>query len=158
MMPDLPTSHRVPVSWLRANASAPLKWRTLKDILPPGAAAPEDYAAVQAEVLESKQLQLVIKKQRKSGLWGDNVLGLAPNKTAGYKDVGTVSQYRRLVELGMPREDRVFRPGSASRSRVPAPKRPRRTSSVSNVRVRSPVRDLVGSAVRRSPEASRPRR
>ncbi|MDH4042882.1 MAG: hypothetical protein OEY20_09550 [Gemmatimonadota bacterium] len=109
MMPDLPTSHRVPVGWLRTHASAPLKWRTLKDILPPEAAAPDNYAAVQAEVLESKQLQLVVKKQRKSGLWGDNVLGLAPNKTAGYKDVGTVAQYRRLVELGMPREERVFR-------------------------------------------------
>lgn len=109
MMLDLPTSHRVPISWLRAHAAAPLKWRTVKDILPPGAAAPEDCAAIQAEVLECKQVQQVLKKQRKSGLWGDNVLGLAANKTAGYKDVGTIAQYRRLVELGVPRDDRVFR-------------------------------------------------
>jgi hypothetical protein len=109
MMLDLPTSYRVPVGWLRTHASAPLKWRTLKDILPPGAAAPEDYAAVQSEVLESKQVQQVIKRQRKSGLWGENILGLAANKTAGYKDVGTIAQYRRLIELGVPREDRVFR-------------------------------------------------
>lgn len=108
-MLDLPTSYRVPVSWLRAHASAPLKWRTLKDILPPGAAAPEDYAAVQAEVVESKEVQQVIKKQRKSGLWGDNILGLAANKTAGYKDVGTIAQYRRLVEMGVGRDERVFR-------------------------------------------------
>ncbi len=108
-MQDLPTSHRVPVSWLRANAAAPLKWRTLNDILPPGAAAPEDYAAIQAEVLECKQVQQVLKKQRKSGLWGDNVLGLAANKTTGYKDVGTVAQYRRLIELGVARDDRTFR-------------------------------------------------
>lgn len=108
-MSELPTSHRVPVSWLRANAAAPLKWRTINDILPQGAAAPEDYAAIQQEVLECKQVQQVIKKQRKSGLWGENVLGLAPNKTAGYKDVGTIAQYRRLIELGVPRDERVFR-------------------------------------------------
>ncbi|HEX9631709.1 MAG TPA: hypothetical protein VGA02_04520 [Gemmatimonadales bacterium] len=109
MILDLPTSHRVPVSWFRTHATAPLKWRTINDILPPGAAAPEDYAAIQAEVLECKQVQQVIKKQRKSGLWGDNVLGLAANKTAGYKDIGTIAQYRRLTELGVPRDDRVFR-------------------------------------------------
>lgn len=108
-MSDLPTAHRVPISWLRAYAAAPLKWRTINDILPPGAAAPEDYAAIQQEVVESKQVQQVVKKQRKSGLWGDNVLGLAPNKTAGYKDVGTIAQYRRLLELGVPHEERAFR-------------------------------------------------
>jgi hypothetical protein len=109
MMLELPSSHRVPISWLRAHAAAPLKWRTINDILPPGAAAPEDLSAIQAEVLECKQVQQVIKKQRKSGLWGDNVLGLAANKTAGYKDVGTIAQYRRLIELGVPRDERVFR-------------------------------------------------
>lgn len=108
-MQELPTSHRVPVSWLRANASAPLKWRTLKDILPPGSATPDEYEALKTEVLESKQVQQVLKKQRKSGLWGDNILGLAPNKTLGHKDVGTVAQYRRLVELGVPHDHRAFR-------------------------------------------------
>jgi hypothetical protein len=108
-MLELPTSHRVPVSWLRAHATAPLKWRTINDILPPGAAAPEHLAAIQQEVRECKQVQQIVKKQRKSGLWGDNVLGLAANKTAGYKDVGTVAQYRRLIELGLSRDDRVFR-------------------------------------------------
>jgi len=108
-MSELPTSHRVPVSWLRTYAAAPLKWRIINDILPPGAAAPEDCAAVQKEVLECKQVQQVLKKQRKSGLWGDNTLGLAPNKTAGYKDIGTIAQYRRLLELGVPRDERAFR-------------------------------------------------
>lgn len=108
-MQDLPSSHRVPVSWLRANAAPSIKWRTLNDILPPGSATPEEYAALQAEVMESKQVQQVLKKQRKSGLWGDNLLGLAANKTQGYKDVGTIAQYRRLVELGVPRDHRAFR-------------------------------------------------
>lgn len=108
-MQELPTSHRVPVSWLRAHACAPIKWRTLRDILPPGSAAPEDYEAIRAEALQSKQVVQVVKKQRKSGLWGDNLLGLAANKAQGYKDVGTIAQYRRLLELGLPHSERVFR-------------------------------------------------
>jgi len=108
-MLDLPSSHRVPVSWLRAHAGPAIKWRTLKEILPAGAASPEDYAALQAEAAEAKPVHQIIKKQRKSGLWGDNILGLAANKTLGYKDVGTVAQYRRLLELGLPHDHRAFR-------------------------------------------------
>jgi hypothetical protein len=106
---DLPTSHRIPVSWLRAHASAPIKWRTVNDILPPGAASPGDYEALKAELAQSKHVLQVLKKQKANGLWGDNILGLAPNKTLGYKDVGTVAQYRHLIELGLPRDDRPFR-------------------------------------------------
>jgi hypothetical protein len=94
---------------LRAHASAPIKWRTVNDILPPGSASSGDYEALKAEVLQSKHVVQVLKKQKVNGLWGDNILGLAPNKTLGYKDVGTVSQYRHLVELGLPRDDRAFR-------------------------------------------------
>lgn len=108
-MLDLPTFHRVPVTWLRAHACSAIKWRTLNEILPPGAAAPEDYAALLTEAADAKPVQQIAKKQRKSGLWGDNILGLAANKTLGYKDVGTVAQYRRLLELGVPHEHRVFR-------------------------------------------------
>ncbi|HET7039005.1 MAG TPA: hypothetical protein VFH97_03905 [Gemmatimonadales bacterium] len=106
---DLPTSHRVPVSWLRAYASAPIKWRTVNDILPPGAASAADYEHLRNELLQSKQIGQVLKKQKVSGLWGDNILGLAPSKTLGYKDVGTVAQYRHLLELGLPRDSRAFR-------------------------------------------------
>jgi hypothetical protein len=106
---DLPTSHRVPVSWLRSYASAPIKWRTVNDILPPGAASAADYEHLKNELLQSKQIGQVLKKQKPSGLWGDNILGLAPSKTLGYKDVGTVAQYRHLLELGLPRDSRAFR-------------------------------------------------
>lgn len=56
-----------------------------------------------------KRVLQTIKKQKKHGLWGENVLGLAANKTLGWKDVGTVAQFRHLLELGVPHEDRVFR-------------------------------------------------
>jgi hypothetical protein len=94
---------------LRAHASAPIKWRTVNDILPPGSASTADYEALKAELLQTKHVVQVLKKQKPTGLWGDNILGLAPNKTLGYKDVGTVSQYRHLLELGLPRDERAFR-------------------------------------------------
>ncbi len=106
---DLPTSHRVPVSWLRAYASPAVKWRTVNDILPPGAANPTDYELLREELRQYKLVLQTLKKQKKTGLWGDNILGLAPNKTQGYRDVGTVAQYRRLLELGVPRDERAYR-------------------------------------------------
>lgn len=52
---------------------------------------------------------LTARKQKPSGLWAGNILGLAPAKAQGIKDVGTVSQYRHLVELGVPGGDRALR-------------------------------------------------
>jgi len=37
------------------------------------------------------------------------MLGIAPLKSQGIKDVGTVAQYRRLVELGAPLDSRSFK-------------------------------------------------
>jgi hypothetical protein len=37
------------------------------------------------------------------------MMGIAPLKSQGIKDVGTVAQYRRLVELGVPTDSRPFR-------------------------------------------------
>ena len=109
-MLELPTTHRVPISWLRAHASAPVKWRTVNDILPRGAATDADYQALRDELLQSRQVVLTLKKQRKNGSWGDNMLGVAVNRAQGIKDVGTVAQYRHLIEMGVPRgEDRAFR-------------------------------------------------
>jgi hypothetical protein len=50
-----------------------------------------------------------MRRQKADGLWGDNILGIAPSRAQGIKDVGTVSQYRRLVELGIPPDDRGLR-------------------------------------------------
>ena len=106
---ELPTTHRVPVSWLREHASPPIKWRTVNDILPPGAATEEDYAALREEVLGFKGVTQIIRKQYKAGVWADNILGLSANKAQGIKDVGTVAQFRRLVECGVPTSERPLR-------------------------------------------------
>ena len=108
-MLELPTTHRVPVTWLREHASPAIKWRTVNDILPPGSATPEDYEALRAELMESKAVTQTIKKQRKNSTWGDNLLGLVANKAQGIKDVGTVVQYRHLVELGVSTDERAMR-------------------------------------------------
>ena len=53
----------------------------------------------------------VIKKQKDTGVWGGNLLGLAASAPQGIKDVGTIPQYRRLLQLGWPRASRPFKLG-----------------------------------------------
>ena len=49
------------------------------------------------------------RKQKDTGVWGQNLLGLAPSAAQGIKDVGTIPQYRRLMQLGWPRSARPFK-------------------------------------------------
>ncbi|MFZ5624143.1 MAG: hypothetical protein ACOY71_06900 [Gemmatimonadota bacterium] len=64
---------------------------------------------MQAALADSKAAQAVIKKQKDTGVWGANMLGLAPSVAAGIKDVGTVPQYRRLLQLGVSHATRPFK-------------------------------------------------
>ena len=106
---ELPTSHRVPVSWLRQHAGAPIRWRTVRDILPPGAASDADIEALQNEVLAYRSVQASFRKQKKTGIWGDGILGSGVMRLGPARNVGTVSQYRYLLELGTPVDRRAFR-------------------------------------------------
>lgn len=106
---ELPTAHRVPVSWLRQHACAPIRWRTVRDILPQGAANEADTQALRDEVLAYKPVQLSFRKQKKTGLWGDGILGPGVMRGSTARNVGTVSQYRYLLELGSPIDQRSFR-------------------------------------------------
>jgi hypothetical protein len=65
--------------------------------------------AAQAAVLEAKAPLAVARKQKDTGVWGQNLLGLAPSAAQGIKDVGTVPQYRRLMQLGWPHTARPFK-------------------------------------------------
>jgi hypothetical protein len=51
----------------------------------------------------------VVKKQKDNGIWGSNLLGLATSVAQGVKDVGTIPQYRRLLQLEWPRAARPFK-------------------------------------------------
>lgn len=106
---DLPTIHRVPIKWLRQHACAAIKWRVVNEILPSHGASPEDRAALQAEVLAQREVVQIARKQKSNGTWGDSILGVDPARWKILDDVGTVSRYRRLIELGTPATDRTFR-------------------------------------------------
>lgn len=93
------------MTWLRTHASTPIRLRTLTEILPPEAVDREEVAALRSELLEYKGVTEIIKKQRSNGVWASNILGLGESKSLGIKDIGTVSQYRRLLELGVPATD-----------------------------------------------------
>jgi hypothetical protein len=66
-------------------------------------------AAAHIAVTESKTALAVVKKQKDNGMWGGNLLGLAASTAQGIKDVGTIPQYRRLLQLEWPRGTRPFK-------------------------------------------------
>jgi hypothetical protein len=106
---ELPESHRVPVTWIRENACPSIKWRTVRDILPPGSATDADVAELRSELLDYKPVKQISKKQWANGTWSGNILGIAPSKVQGIRDAGAVTQYRRLVEMGVPTNARPFK-------------------------------------------------
>jgi len=106
---ELPSHHRIPLTWLLENAGASIRYRTLTELAPPGYASPETVEAALVAVTESKAALAVVKKQKDAGTWGGNLLGLAPSAAHGIKDVGTIPNYRRLLQLGWPRAGRPFK-------------------------------------------------
>ncbi len=61
-------------------------------------------------VAESKAATALVKKQKDTGVWGPTLLGLAPSTSGrAAKDLATIPQYRRLVQLGYPLSLRPFK-------------------------------------------------
>ena len=106
---DLPSEHRIPLTWLLQNAGPSIQYRTYRELAPPGFAPPEVVEAAHLAITESKTALAVIKKQKDNGIWGGNLLGLASVPAQGVKDVGTIPQYRRLLQLEWPRASRPFK-------------------------------------------------
>ncbi|MGQ0701794.1 MAG: hypothetical protein ACT4PM_01520, partial [Gemmatimonadales bacterium] len=107
---DLPNSHRVPVTWLLQHGSESIQLRTKRELaysaFPP---PPESFVPDETAVLESKLAQAVTRRQKNDGAWGGNLLGLAPSAKEGIKETGTIPQYRRLLQIGYPRQGRPFK-------------------------------------------------
>src|SRR5262249_27794799 len=76
---------------------------------PAGFATLDTISAAHVAVAESKTALAVVKKQKNNGVWGGNLLGLAPSTALGIKDIGTIPQYRRLLQLEWPRGSRPFK-------------------------------------------------
>lgn len=106
---ELPNQHRVPLGWLLQHGGEILHYRTLTELAPTGHADPSAIEAAQAALSEAKPVVAVIRKQKDTGVWGGNLLGLAPSSSLGIKDVGTIPQYRRLLQMGYPRQGRPFK-------------------------------------------------
>ena len=94
------------MTWLREHACPSIRFRTLTEILPPDATSEQEIASLREELRRYKAITQIERKQRPTGLWASNVLGTGPSKSLGIKDVGTIVQYRRLIELGVPADDR----------------------------------------------------
>lgn len=103
---DLSKTHRVPLSWLVSHGGDSIRLRTLRELAPPGEAGLD---LIEAAVAESKTVMSISKKQKDTGVWGGNLLGVTPSVRDGIKDVGIVAQYRRLIQLGCPRSARSFK-------------------------------------------------
>ncbi len=106
---ELPTQHRVPVSWIREHACVPIQLRTVNELLPPEMSSSEDIKELTTQILQYRRFKQTAKKQRQNGSWGGNMLGVAPIPAQGIKAVGTVAQYRHLIELGVPLDNRIYR-------------------------------------------------
>lgn len=106
---DLPNNHRIPLGWLLAHGGEAIRYRVFSELSPAGTVAPETIEHARAATEPSKAAQAVIKKQKDAGTWGGNLLGVAPSAALGIKDVGTIPQYRRLLQLGLPNTSRPFR-------------------------------------------------
>ena len=94
------------MTWLREHACPSIRFRTLTEILPPDATNEQEIASLREELRRYKAVTQTERKQRPTGLWASNILGTGPSKSLGTKDVGTVAQYRRLLELGVPADHR----------------------------------------------------
>ncbi len=100
-----------------AHACPAIRYRLATEVLP-GILDPGQLEQLRGELEQTPAARAVLKKQRESGTWGGNLLGVSANKTAGVKDVGTIPQFRRLVELGLHRDSRALRLASRTLYRL----------------------------------------
>jgi hypothetical protein len=106
---EFPASHRLPLSWLFEAASVPIQYRAYAEIVPEGARDPARLEALRTAVFEYKPALAIARRQKITGLWGGNLLAPSGLKAYGWKEPGTVYQYRRLVEMGWSGDHREFR-------------------------------------------------
>src|SRR5690606_27593124 len=80
---ELPTQHRIPLTWLLNHAGESIRYRTLVELVPGGSADPAQVQAALDAIVQSKPALAVVKRQKETGVWGGNLLGLAPSAKTG---------------------------------------------------------------------------
>lgn len=103
---DLTGPHRVPLTWLLHHGSETVRLRTLLEFRHPGGA---DLPGLEQAVIDSAAVVAITSKQDEDGSWGGNILGTKAAAREGIRDIGTVAQYRRLLQLAYPRSARAFK-------------------------------------------------
>src|SRR6266705_6594552 len=106
---ELPTSHRLPLSWLLQAASPPIQYRAYAEIVPAEQRDPQRLAELRQAALDYPIAKAIARKQRDDGLWGNDLLTVVAPTKPGMSDLGTIYQYRRLLEMGWPNDLRPFR-------------------------------------------------
>jgi hypothetical protein len=99
------------LTWLLENGGPAIRVRTLLELAPEGAGDPAVLSeAIKAAVLDP-QVSAVTTRQQDTGLWDANFLAFQASQRDHTDEPGTVAQYRRLLELGVPTTTRPFRLG-----------------------------------------------
>ena len=124
---DLPTTHRIPLTWLTEHGGPAVRYRTLAELAPAGAVDAATLAEALRALVLSPEVSAVTTRQADDGLWGDNFLAFQPSERDDIEEVGTVAQYRRLVQLGVPEHDAAVPAGRPDA--VPHPVARRRSAS-----------------------------
>jgi hypothetical protein len=86
-----------------------VRYRTLSELAPQGAFDVPTLSEALRTLVLSSEVSSITTRQADTGLWGENFLALQPSDRDGIEEVGTVAQYRRLVQLGVPNTTRPFR-------------------------------------------------
>ncbi len=86
-----------------------MRIRTLLDLAPEGAQDPAQVTEALSAAIQSPAVSAVTTRQRADGTWGDSFLAFQASPRDGFKEPGTVAQYRRLLQLGVPTSTRPFR-------------------------------------------------
>jgi hypothetical protein len=81
----------------------------LSELAPAGTYSPDVLAEALRVLILSPEVSAVTTRQADNGLWGNNFLAFQPSERDNIDEVGTVAQYRRLVQLGVPSTTRPFR-------------------------------------------------
>ncbi len=93
------------------NAGPVIRYRLATDVFP-GMLAPEALEGLRQEIANLPSTKQITKKQKDTGIWGGNALGVFPSKAAGIKEPGTIPQFRRLVEMGFGADHRPLKLGA----------------------------------------------
>ncbi|GAC1514775.1 MAG: hypothetical protein NVS1B4_03270 [Gemmatimonadaceae bacterium] len=100
--PQLPPAPvRFPLGWLLANATGPIRYRSVVDVarlpLPSG-------VRLDTLVYTHPAALALAFTQRGDGSWSHAMLTLPPSRAEGFEGVGTIPAYRRLLEYGWERD------------------------------------------------------